>query len=964
MQRVLTWILIVVICLDLTPATTSQETEPDISELNARAVEFYEAGDYQAALDLAVAALAAAEGKFGPENPYTLIFVNNLAFFYEATGRYRMAEPLYRRALEARERVLGPEHSDTLTSVNNLAALFHTTGRYREAEPLYRRALEGNKRELGSEHPETLVSVNNLASFYQDTGRHGEAEPLYRRAFAARERTLGPEHPDTLISVNNLASLYKATGRYGEAEPLYRRALATRERVLGPEHPDTLTSVNNLALLYQATGRSREAEPLYRRATKGSERALGPEHPDTLSSVNNLGYFYEATGRYDEAEPLYRRTLATRERVLGSKHPDTLRSINNLAALYQTTDRYREAEPLYRRALEGFERVLGLEHPDTLDIANNLTLLYLSKPLPDFEAAAALLTRSLEGGARRLQRELLAGGSEDLQKALIGEVGARDLALTFAVYPEGDDALGARALLLTKAMAGEINAALSQVIATSDDPASRKLADDLQQAESALVAAGFANDPDRIAQARSKRDDLFRDLLARESNLTSIQEPERIDPEAIQQVLDPDTILLDFAIFNPVDFFSGDRLSEYVARLIYRPGSAPQIDDLGPYSAIADDIERLSSIGVLHRLEPCLALAEADRAAEGCPSPELLDRLAALFPEGARDQSAFANPSLRLSKVLLSGVDPGRQANRLVIAPDGALHRINFSLLSATLPLPLSILETHELQIVPSLRVLLPGPAGNTETTAGFFAAGGADYGPVSANATRLCSRELSRGSGGFCALPHAQDEVRALTDLLTGSGESTRAALTGAQANEAEVVANMPNTRIVHLATHAGHGLSEGKTGIFDVALAFSGANSALEDAAKSTTAPGNDGLLWGAEILRLPLFGTDLVTLSACDTALGSKAGTEGYYSLAYAFRLAGAENVLMSLWKVDDEKTRIFMEMLYTRWAQKRLQSPEAPPGQTLRNALRQTMLDAKKDPKSFKLRHYAAFVLLEN
>jgi hypothetical protein len=94
------------------------------------------------------------------------------------------------------------------------------------------------------------------------------------------------------------------------------------------------------------------------------------------------------------------------------------------------------------------------------------------------------------------------------------------------------------------------------------------------------------------------------------------------------------------------------------------------------------------------------------------------------------------------------------------------------------------------------------------------------------------------------------------------------------------------------------------------------------------------------------------------------GPRHGTEGFYSLAYTFQLAGAENVLMSLWKVDDEKTRTFMKMLYTRWAQQRVLSPDASPGQTLRHALRQTMLDAKKDPKAFKLRHYAAFVLLEN
>jgi CHAT domain-containing protein/tetratricopeptide (TPR) repeat protein len=429
------------------PAADSAE---DVKALNRQAVELYRQGKYAEAFKRAEMALAIAEKSLGPEDPDTLLSVNNLGFLYEAQGRYAEAEPLLRRALAGREKALGPDHADTLLSVNNLGFLYQAQGRYAEAEPLYRRALAGYDKALGPDHPDTLRSANNLASLYDTQGRYAEAEPLFRRALAGREKALGPEHPDTLVSVNNLgllyraqgrwaeaepllrralagyektlgpdhpgtlqivsnlAALYQAQGRYADAGPLLRRALAGREKALGPEHPGTLQSVNNLAALYQAQGRYAEAEPLHRRALAGYQNALGPDHPDTLGSVNNLGFLYQAQGRYAEAEPLLRRAVAGRDKALGPDHPDTLISVNNLAALYQAQGRYAEAEPLHRRVLAGREKVLGPDHPDTLGTLNNLAALYFFQQ--DWLRAAQFWRRSTAGIAARTRRDALDAG--------------------------------------------------------------------------------------------------------------------------------------------------------------------------------------------------------------------------------------------------------------------------------------------------------------------------------------------------------------------------------------------------------------------------------------------------------------------------------------------------------------------------------------------------------------------------
>lgn len=123
-------------------------------------------------------------------------------------------------------------------------------------------------------------------------------------------------------------------------------------------------------------------------------------------------------------------------------------------------------------------------------------------------------------------------------------------------------------------------------------------------------------------------------------------------------------------------------------------------------------------------------------------------------------------------------------------------------------------------------------------------------------------------------------------------------------------------------------------------------------EDTWNGTKTPeeSDDGILTANEVAQMDLSGTQLVTLSACETALGNYS-FEGVYGLPRGFKQAGVKSLLVSLWSVNDKSTSLLMTAFYRYWMQ----------GTTKHEAFRRAVNDVRKDyPEPY---YWAPFLLLD-
>jgi len=865
--------------------------------LSQQVIQLYQQGQYAQAIQLAHEALRIREQALGPAHPHVATSLNILAELYRATGQYAKAEPLYQRSLAIREQALGPAHPDVATSLNNLALLYDDTGQYAKAEPLYQRSLAILEKALGPAHPHVAASLNNLAVLYKTTGQYAKAEPLYQRSLAILEQARGPAHPDVAGSLNNLAALYRNTGQYAKAEPLLQRSLAIWEKALGPAHPHVATSLNNLALLYRNTGQYAKAEPLSQRSLAIVEQALGPAHPDVATSLNNLALLYDDTGQYAKAEPLYQRSLAIREQALGPAHPHVAQSLTSLALLAAAQHDYARANRLFTQGLRVEDRQIQDVFAFTTE---EQKLQFMETIQGSYHGYLSLLHQHLSRDP-----DALRDGVELVlrRKGVIFDAEART----------------------HEAVQGRLSEAARQDW-TRLSALRSELARLLLQKPDAMSAEAYR---ERLA-ALNREIEEVEQRLAKESGLVAKERQQRtITRDKVAKQLPKHAALVEFAKIRDLDFAEGTwRPTWRYLAFVLTAAEEVVLADLGEADAVEGRIRRaLEDIQVSMKRQDRLSNSKS------------LQSLKALY-----------------ATIWIPLEAPLKGVTTVVLSPDGQLALVPFAALMDAQDRPL--VDQVLLAYVNTGRDLVGAEGPAPHPTADLILVANPAYdtrGRDSAGqGAAVRSREFR---AAFTLLPGTEREAQEIPALVAGK-TGVKRILTGEQATEGAVKAAR-SPRILHLATHGffladeeldleqgtRRGLLEGALAVRPRAptkryenplvragLAFAGANQAAR------VTDGDDGILTALEVSSMDLAGTELVVLSACDTGVGEVKTGEGVFGLRRAFALAGAKNLLMSLWPVSDEITANQMKAFYQN-----LQ--KLPPSEALRQAQLETIQQLK-------------------
>jgi CHAT domain-containing protein/Tfp pilus assembly protein PilF len=830
----------------------------------------------------------------------------NLGWFYSNMARYEAAQDSLDRCREIRERLLSPESAPVAEALNALAVLEENRSNLDLAEAFYQQAIAIQEKTLGLQSPVTANTWNNLATLYWITGDYASAQKLFGQALAVREKTLGPESGAVATTLNNLALLDLSLGDYDEAESYFQRALRIRTEKLGPDHPLTITTESQLGLLYVREGDDVRAEPLLVRAAEMRQKIDGIDHPDVARSLSQLGSLYDRLKLPDKAEPLLVEALEIRRKTLGVEHPEYAASLAALAAHDHEEGRLAEALPLYEQALKIDQDALGENHRDTLAIAVNLAYLKLELGRRD-EAV------ELAGDVADAQQEALNGvfifAPERQRMEFARTIEPCDLPAAL-----GDADLMAQVVLRTKGVVLDSLLEDETVSRAARDPRVREMMEKQRMLSAQLLRmqedasdADFSSSPQALAD-RAKLEEQEQELEASlaEKGIGSgeMRRALATDVSDVRGALPKDAALVEFVAYN-----------RYTGRLGYEPA----------YGAV-----------VLSRDAPCQWLALG-------PAAEI-DRQVRTYQKymRVRVREAALTGVLRglyqsLCQPVLAALPPG--THRIIISPDGNLDFVSFATLLDG--------ENHffgedfDLNYVSSGRDLL-NERKVVPLNKRLVIFADPDY----AHLPDAPAQGRVRGGAGdddlLAPLPGTEREATMLQREATSEGIGVDL-YRGAEASKANL-ARLDSPYILHLATH-GLYLSEDEVPNLPVSetvglaqakvaagqpmkrslLALAGGAVTLREWRQGIFPPAeNDGLLTAQEVSGLNLDRTWLVVLSACDTGSGEAQAGEGVLGLRRGFAEAGAENLLMTLWPVDDSETADLMEAFY----REALRSGDAP------------------------------------
>lgn len=908
---------------------------------------YLDEGNYLKALELLDKDISIQEVSVGKENEKYINPIQTKASILGLMGQTRKAEELYDEAGELYTKLYGKLHPVYAIYLSNYGLHLFNKGDYVKAEEKINNAWKIQVDAFGVNHPNNISLLCNMANIQVEKNNFKGAEENLLHAMEIAKANYTPEQSEYSGTLNNIATLYYHLGNYEKAENYYKEALELRKKYYGEKHTEYAVSLNNMGTLFLAkassTDKSTEANEwslkaisYFRQALSVDSLAMGYENPTMSSHLNNLAEAYRLRNEPELSEKLFLQCLALEEKNWGKENPKSAVTFHNISLLYAGLKQYEKAEEFALKSISTFEKTFGKNSSAATGVTASLAFIYES--IGKNEQAKEKYQLALKTERSQLEQNF-SFLSESEKESYIKSVSLyNDMFNTFALKSKNSDPSITGNVydneIYNKGLLFRSSTRVKDIILKSQDEELIHTYTqwmDAKQELSVLYSTPESERQKSIHEIEELANSIEKDLISKSDNLKNELNIVPAKWEDVKNKLKPGQAALEF-----VHFMRNDSLKEdlYCALLLSSASKNPEMIELFTANQLNEII--------------------------GKNSGTTYESVSLLYgKQNALNVNLFSLIWGPLEKSL-SGI------TEIYYSPTGLLHKISISSLGDVKGKYVS--DKYVLHQLNSTASLIDMATGKMEPSKSMMAMiGGVQYD------TDNSSQHV------WSYLPGTLTETEHIHSSLTKVGMKTEM-FTAELASE-ENMKKMDGEKspdILHVATHGfffgdpnqqkekiekqvtsvkfrgeSRGIKtlvENPNPLMRSGIVLAGANDVWNESKPGIKSEKEDGILTAYEVSLMNLNKTKLVVLSACETGLGDIKGSEGVYGLQRAFRMAGVDMLIMSLWQVPDKETDEFMTSFYNEM----IKTKEIRKAFT--NA--QKMMRLKYDPF-----FWGAFVLIE-
>jgi CHAT domain-containing protein len=794
--------------------------------------------------------------------------------------RYEKAEQRFRSSKVLLERKGQTNHVVYLRALSNLGLIYLTQGRTLEGEKLINQSLQMSERLLNRNSAAYVANLNNLAKLHQATGKFNESEKEFNDALALGEKVFGDGKAKGIL-LNNKAMLFLTVGRYKEAASLMNEAIAVSsiapKKFFGGESFDNRKFQINLAFIQQISGDYANAETSFltiEKAFKDKEKNT----PEYAGVLNQIGILYIQMGKMDKVEAILKGAMEIYKKRYTEQNIYTAKVMNDLGNFYRINARYPEAETQLTKALGIRETLLGTNHPHYIRSLEDVAILYWKSNKLDkaYTSYKQVMDKSLDFINRYFPP------MSEAEKSSYWEINSPRFQRFYNFAMETGSA-NPRVVtdffnyhLATKALLLSSTNRIKDAILNSSD---KQLVDYYEewQGNKELLVKLYA-----YSKAKLKAQNIDLEKLERETNDLEKKISER-SALFLSGFYNRNVVLKDL-----LQFLEDGEAVVDVVRL------------KGFQQDFTDDVSYVAFVLKKGMTSPSLVQLDKGTQLEGRSMEFYKRAVTNKIPDDLSYGQFWAKIEHEVG-----------DTKTIYFSPDGAYNKLNINTLKSETGEYL--INKHDVVLLGNSKdlVRLKSKKGQSKLTQAFLV-GFPDY-------------ETDK----FASLPGTKKEIETVSKLLTASGFKVTQHLQKSATEEK--IKKASGQGLVHIATH-GFFAPEKDTrdgSVFGIHAENASSNPLLRSGlimakvsehnpeGEADMSDNENGVLTAYEAMNLNLSGTSLVILSACETGLGEVKSGEGVYGLQRAFLVAGAETLIMSLWKVDDEATQQLMTNFYTNW-----------------------------------------------